>query len=448
MSGTPEPFLDWYGIYAGRAEYGEDGQARIDGAPWGVRLSVQEAEKSEPVLVQDRPWETNLWSATVLHEEGRYRMWYNAGSVAGRRDSEGRSMCYAESEDGFHWIKPALGLHEFEGSKDNNIVLPYQGDVGSVFRDPSAPESERYKMVYDARLAGRLVVRGAVSPDGIRWTKIEDPILDMPCDTMNTACYDEDRGHYVGHFRVWDGGRRCIGMAETADFRHWPRPHIVLQPDPQDPPTDDLYTNAYSPYPGVKYYLMFPSVYHRVRDTLDIQLAVSRDGRRWVRPERKAIVPVGPEGSGEEGRVYAGPGLIPLGPERWGLVYTGHPTRHNEPWGIGQCRWAMWLKDRLVALEAQVEGQVELLPRECHGDSLLLNYHTEPHGWVRAELVGGERGRDVLEGYSFEECDLVQGDSLEKAVTWRGKADLSGLRGMNVSVRIRMAWAKLFSVGI
>ncbi len=447
MSGTPEPFLDWYGVYAGRVGYGQDGRARIDGAPQGVRLSVQQAEKSEPVLVQDRPWETNFWCATVLCEEGRYRMWYNAGSVAGHRDSEGRSMCYAESEDGFHWMKPALGLYPFQGSKANNIVLPYRGDVGSVLRDPDAPDGERYKMIYDARVAGRLVVRGAVSPDGIRWTMIEEPILDMPCDTMNTACYDEDRGHYVGHFRVSDGGRRCIGMSETEDFRHWPLPRIVLQPDPQDPPTDDLYTNAYSPYPGAKYYLMFPSVYHRTRDTLDIQLAVSRDGCRWVRPERRPIIPVGPEGSGEEGRVYAGPGLIPLGEERWGLIYTGHYTRHNEPWGIGQCRWAMWLKDRLVALEAPVEGQVQLLPRECRGDRLVLNYQTEPHGWVRAELIR-EREHVPLEGYSIDECDPLQGDGLAKTVTWQGNADLSALKGVKVSVRIRMAWAKVFSVCI
>lgn len=448
MTGVPEPFLDWYGVYAGRVEYEEDGRARIGGVPGGVHLSVQQAEKSEPIVVQDRPWETNFWCATVLLDKGQYRMWYNAGSVEGRRDSEGRSMCYAESQDGFHWVKPELGLHQFQGSRANNIVLPYQGDVGSVFRDPSAPDSERYKMVYDARVAGRLVVRGAVSPDGIRWTVVEGPILDMPCDTMNTARYDEGKGHYVGHFRVWEGGRRCIGMSETEDFRHWPLPSIVLQPDPQDPPTDDLYTNAYSPYPGAEYCLMFPSVYHRVRDTLDIQLAVSRDGRRWVRPERRPIVPTGPEGSGEEGRVYAGPGLVPLSGERWGLIYTGHSTRHNEPWGgTGQCRWAMWPKDRLVALEAPVEGQVQLLPRECRGDELLLNYQTEAHGWVRVELVR-EGEHTPLKGYSLDECDPLHGDSLAKAVTWQGNADLSVLKGVKVSVRIQMAWAKLFLVCI
>ena len=30
--------------------------------------------------------------------------------------------CYAESHDGITWTRPSLGLFEFKGSKDNNIV--------------------------------------------------------------------------------------------------------------------------------------------------------------------------------------------------------------------------------------------------------------------------------------------------------------------------------------
>lgn len=31
--------------------------------------------------------------------------------------------CYAESTDGITWTKPSLGLGEFDGSRDNNIVF-------------------------------------------------------------------------------------------------------------------------------------------------------------------------------------------------------------------------------------------------------------------------------------------------------------------------------------
>jgi hypothetical protein len=37
---------------------------------------------------------------------------------------EGRSrLCYAISQDGLNWEKPILGLVEYHGSRDNNILL-------------------------------------------------------------------------------------------------------------------------------------------------------------------------------------------------------------------------------------------------------------------------------------------------------------------------------------
>tara|TARA_Y100001968_G_C18803636_1_gene456840 strand:+ start:142 stop:261 length:120 start_codon:yes stop_codon:yes gene_type:complete len=35
---------------------------------------------------------------------------------------------------------------------------------------------------------------------------------------------------------------------------------------------------------------MFPSMYHRIESTVDIQLAVSRDSYYWHGPERKPII--------------------------------------------------------------------------------------------------------------------------------------------------------------
>jgi len=63
-------------------------------------------------------------------------------------------VCYTESEDGLHFVKPELGLHEINGSKANNVVLP--GPVGgcSVWIDPHAPPGHRYKTqakVYPSR---------------------------------------------------------------------------------------------------------------------------------------------------------------------------------------------------------------------------------------------------------------------------------------------------------
>lgn len=55
---------------------------------------------------------------TVLHEEGRFRMWYYACNFAaetaqlgalGPGDVRQGPVCYAESDDGIHWRRPNLG---------------------------------------------------------------------------------------------------------------------------------------------------------------------------------------------------------------------------------------------------------------------------------------------------------------------------------------------------
>ena len=37
-------------------------------------------------------------------------------------ETQPRVSCFATSEDGIHWDRPSLGLVEYDGSTDNNIV--------------------------------------------------------------------------------------------------------------------------------------------------------------------------------------------------------------------------------------------------------------------------------------------------------------------------------------
>ena len=66
-----------------------------------------------------------------------------------------RVLCYAESQDGIHWTKTNLGLCEWDGSRENNILLPNddfeyvfsETDGPCVFIDPNArTPDEKYKM--------------------------------------------------------------------------------------------------------------------------------------------------------------------------------------------------------------------------------------------------------------------------------------------------------------
>ena len=112
---------------------------------------------------------------TVLHDAGRFRMWYYAchrgmnpdwparkkqqvakkpGWLIGVKDGfeimQG-PLCYAESEDGIVWTKPALGQVLFKGSRENNALdLPHTIVSGAaVIKDDDDPDpTRRYKMIY------------------------------------------------------------------------------------------------------------------------------------------------------------------------------------------------------------------------------------------------------------------------------------------------------------
>ena len=63
---------------------------------------------------------------TVLRDkDGRLRMWYvSRRKIPGHTGSAREyTLRYAESVDGVRWTFPNLGLKEFDGSRDNNVVL-------------------------------------------------------------------------------------------------------------------------------------------------------------------------------------------------------------------------------------------------------------------------------------------------------------------------------------
>ena len=492
----PQPFLDWGGIWPGQSGRDQHGHSFFEDPPQGVRLRVQEARKSVPFLQRERPWEKHsLSSKMVLLDEGRYRMWYAAVAPG---DPLQRSICYAESDDGFNWERPELGLCEFQGSTANNIICgaDFFG-FHSVFKDAAAPAAERYKAIdahvnyfrngvlvsgaqqnrteiseirkamelegytpeeIGARAEIRQVVRGAVSADGLRWTVREAPLLDVGqtlLDTQNIAAYDEDVGEYVAYLRGNVERRRSVRRTGGPEFGQWRDTRIVMTADPQDPPDVDFYNSSYCRCPSSGRHLMFVSLFHRPAATLDIQLASSRDGWNWSRPERRPIITL-ETGEGRYNGIYASPNLVPIGDE-WGIACLGVNRLHD--WGgypkaepDGEYCWAMWKPERLVALEAPLEGQFTTIERICQGERLLLNFETDPGGWIKVALVErpGTPPAPVPEwkGYELDACDVLDGDRVSQEVSWKGSADLSALKGRRVAVRIRMAKARLYSLAI
>ena len=122
------------------------------------------------------------------------------------------------------------------------------------------------------------------------------------------------------------------------------------------------------------------------------------------------------------------------------------PARAND-W-----RWALWKRDRLVALEATGEARFTMVQRECHGTRMRLNYETETGGWVRVELVHPPvtppEPVEPFAGYGLDDAEVLVGDELSRVVSWKGREDLGALKGKLVSIRIHMSRARLYSVSI
>ena len=474
-------FTDWRWVQGGWISF-DPRRGHHGGVPWGVpsgvKLVAERAEKSRPWMKADRPWELAVHGYhTVIHEGGKYRFWVETLHPRGK--DGWNSLCYAESDNGYDWVKPELGPTPFRGdggeeSRDNNIVFnettnggyPYSG--GTVFKDPSCASDERYKLIYLTWAGPRPQVRGAVSADGIRWVPIDQPLLHGYCsDTQTTAYYDTRLACYVAYLRYWSAGcwfideatwegsqsgRRQIARAVSSDFGSWSDPEPVLSLGVAHHPSHDLYTNAHILYQDDVHF-MFPAQYDREKDTTEVYLATSRDGIRWEYFGDSPVVPVGEPGSGEEGQIYAGCGLVPLGADKTALPYFGTPFPHNnyDPYHrdqgasreCGQLAWAIWDRDRLVAVQAEGEGRFTIPPVFVRGNRLLLNVSTGAAGEVRVQLK--DQSGEVIPGRTLSDCESITGDCPKAVVTWKGRFDLSDLSGKPVQVEIRARAAKLYT---
>ncbi|MDD9865948.1 MAG: hypothetical protein OXS32_06365, partial [Verrucomicrobiales bacterium] len=118
-----------------------------------VRQQLQLPEPKEVVLTTDAPWEGNTCAYYSIFRDGDlFRMYYRGShwDTAKKKATHREVTCYAESRDGVNWVKPNLGLFEFNGSKDNNIVLDGLGTHCFVaFKDesPNARPEARYRGV-------------------------------------------------------------------------------------------------------------------------------------------------------------------------------------------------------------------------------------------------------------------------------------------------------------
>lgn len=292
---------------------------------------------TEPLFRGERPQENyGLAYCQVLREGEVWRLWYESADHTLKTDSD-IFLNYATSRDGLHWERPDLGLHEYNGSRKNNILLPGGLDRGGgghghcVFLDEIAPAAERYKIVLSRWVedAGWCVF-GGTSKDGIQWDIFPEPILAENSDTQ-TVCFREGSTYRL-YVRMWTEGlfrgKRIVGYTESEDFTHFPKPTPILVPDDRDPPDMDLYNSAVTKL-REDLYIIFSSGFYRKQDVLFPQVAVSRDGKAFEKVGDRPILGPGPKF--DRCGVYVAPGAIPgPTPNSWWFYYLGTNMHYDQ----------------------------------------------------------------------------------------------------------------------
>ena len=407
---------------------------------------------------QARPWEAR----TVLFDDdaGRFKCWYAGTDASTKR---WWATGYAESEDGVHWVKPRIGLFEYNGSKDNNIV---RGAWGPIIKDDGEPDAQRrYKMIVKGPgspdSVERLPNRVAYSPDGIHWT--DGPHLALPAwngrnpDPVALIKDDQDPDPRRRYKLVWQDTQKankpgpervrvkCMAFGENVE--HW----TASSDNPFLAPNDGLeFENHFlmmAPYAGC-WVLPYEYGWYTPNGqgthgqyAADIRLAVSRDGEHFDRlnPHQK-LIRRGSRGAWDSQFLvisdkpvirgdkiylyYCGQGEDwtgwPSPPPKFAFGSTG--SIRLSRMGLATLRRDGWFC--LETTDRELSGTATTRPIDANDPDVNLAAnvsHTQSaRSWVEVEVLDAQTN-EVIDGFSRDDCVKLERDSVSQPVLWRNK---------------------------
>jgi hypothetical protein len=454
-----------------------------------VQQVLGQPQPKEVALVFDQPWEKAANYVTVIKDGPIYRLYYRGATLtqAGEFDGETEVTCYAESPDGIVWTKPNLGLHEYQGRRDNNIMLgPDPRHISHNFAvlldsRPGVNPAERFKAVggvfsgngaaarprNDATKAGGLF--RFVSADGLHWKLLspESIFTGYALDSLNCPVWMADENQYAIYLRTWsEGGTpehpafrgyRTISRSVSKDFLTWSKPEPMSF---GDSPPENLYTNGTHPYfrdPHLLVALGFRfspdrqvigaddearfGVHHtQTKGVSDAVFLTSRGGFVYDRTFLESFIRPGPDPKAWTARNNSPAlGVVPTGPGEMS-IYT--VTRYTMP----DCRLQRYAlrTDGFASIRAPYAGgSLTTKALVFTGSRLVLNFATSSIGSVRVELLD-DRGQP-LAGFSAAASDELVGDQIQRTVTWKHSPDVARLSGRSVQLRFLMRDADLYS---
>lgn len=432
----------------------------------GVIRKVHPCQKlPQPVLASEEPWEQDgpdqrvYVYGTVLRDgpEGPFRMWYNRNSL----------VLYATSNDGLSWERPRLGLCDFGGSKQNNIVFPLFHSPSVVYNPQAEDPDHRYNMLGCGRANGRGYY-AAHSADGLHWNLYpRNPVL--PSSDTCTLAFDPATGEYLAfHKRThkYAGqSRRLVYLATSRDMQQWSEAKLVMAPDEIDDAQVRAEGGRFAQFYNMSVFPcggQFLGLITHFRFTgpppekgplqsgddgpVDVQLVHSRNGRVWNRCEdRSPAIPNGPHAYDAGCILGVTNGPLTVG-DQWWLYYTAITTTHGGyvPKKKITIALAKWRRDGLVSLGTEhAGGVIETVPLRCAGDHLVVNADAAD-GEVTVAVLN-EHGRE-LPGYAATDCLPLRADAVRHAVRWQDHDRLDTANP--IRLRFHLSQARLFSYAV
>ena len=455
------PFDDRSVPFRYRLQSGLSTPESLDG---GIQVALSQGEAGTPDCTGV------LFPGTIIRVEDEFRMWY-----IGRDEDKGWRVSYAVSRDGIRWDKPALGLVEYNGNSQNNLVAYDHQDLSAlvVLYEPEDPDPDRrFKLIYEANPS---CLRAAFSPDGLRWTDSpHNPILKHnSCEPgglmkFNNCYYLTGQGGKCGT-------KRALVTYVSYDFDHWTDAVCVglrhdVPPFRQLPGSNageqvHLGTSLWNR--GNVVLGLFGQWHGEHNDrtlmTMDLGFVVSNDGLHYTEPVPGFQMIVGWElwkqrvatlQGYHEDIAYPTPTLD----QGQGFENFGEETlTWYCPWKGGLICVARWTRDRLGYFEVIAPRGPERRIRPSYY-ALLHGPMTDPHfvsapiqldrparvfvnasglsddSYLVVEVVD-ERMRP-LNGYSDDSCMPLTDSGLRQPVAWRGKDALFSEQ----RVRLKVSW--------
>ena len=389
-------------------------------------------------------------------------MWYLG---QGEEDGWFERLCFAKSLDGIHWEKPALGLVEYKGSKQNNLVDLNQGShhvqACVVLYEPDEPDPQRrFKMAFECDKYHK-VFAVAYSADGLTWRESpNNPVgrwFEMAGATHFNGCY----------YLTGQGGNHASGMRQLVtyvsyDFEQWTESSCVglrrgfstHTPRPFGGSAGEQIHLGAALWNRGNVLVGFYGQWHghisndRRLLTMDLGLAVTNDALHYREPIPDfPIVQAAEDGWGLPPRGHTAvhfPALI----QGQGFENVGKQTLFwYAPWpeqDSNGVRVASWARDRLGYFRAFRGGRMHSIqeahfvsaPIDLEGKASKLTLNIDglgEHSGINVEVLDERFNR--ISGYEAERCQAPTQGGFEQAVRWQGHESIRYTGG---SIRLRL----------